>query len=71
MKKLILLSIVVGSFIYAGNQGNLESTINQDSANKQYNWSENTSDDDFKLEAGRRRGKGSRGDRFRGGSGLK
>ena len=37
----------------------------------QYSWAEDTSDDDYKAEAGRRRGKGGRGDRRRGGGGLR
>ena len=69
MSKLILITLAIGSFMYAGTQGDINISTRQDSADKQYNWSVDTSDD-YKAEAGRRRGKGNRG-RRRGGSGLR
>ena len=71
MYKIILLSVIVGSYMFAGTQGETDNSINKsDSASEQYNWSVDSSDDDCKLEAGRRRGKGNRA-RKRGGGGLR
>ena len=72
MYKLILLVIVVGGFVFAGSL-NITAKIDENSnpVKNQYLWVEDTSDDDYKVEAGRRRGKGGRGDRRRGGGGLR
>ena len=67
MHKIILLIIVAGSYMFAGNEPQGSST--QSNAEK-FSWIADTSDDNFKADAGRRRGKGPRG-RRRGGSGLK
>ena len=70
MNKLILLSIVLGGYIFAGIQGESVNSGNLSSVDaKEYSWVEG-SDDNFKADAGRRRGKGMRG-RRRGGSGLR
>ena len=68
MYKLILLSITIGSFVFA----NMDDATNypvEKSTNKSHEWVD-SSDDNFKADAGRRRGKGPRG-RRRGGSGLR
>ena len=71
MNKLIVLSIVVGSFMYGNSYNNLDDLFCQSELQvKEYNWSVDTSEDDQKIEAGRRRGKGHKG-RRRGGSGLR
>ena len=70
MKKLILLLVIFGSYMFADihrdglhlkNQSNIE----------QYSGTSDITDNDFKSDAGRRRGKGYRGDRRRGGGGLR
>ena len=72
MNKLIFLSLAVGSFIYAGVQSNPDTLCDKlDSSSTQYTWSQGISEDDSKLEAGRRRGKRNKGDRRRGGGGLR
>ena len=68
MYKLILLSIAVGSYMFAGIHGETDNANNQSNVEK-YSWVAG-SDDNFKADAGRRRGKGSRG-RRRGGNGLR
>ena len=68
MKKLILLSVVVTSYMFAGIHGEIDDPTNQSNV-KQYNWVADTSDDD-KLEGRRRGGKGNKG-RRRGGNGLR
>ena len=68
MNKLILLSMVIGSYMFAGIQSEADDSKNQSSKVK-YHWVD-SSDDISKTEASRRRGKGNRG-RRRGGSGLK
>ena len=68
MNKLILFLVVFGGFIFAGIQGESDNSGNLSSAEK-YSWVD-SSDDNFKADAGRRRGKGMRG-RRRGGSGLR
>ena len=72
MYKLILLVIVVGGFVFAGSL-NITAKIDENSnpVKNQYLWVEDTSDDDYKVEANRRRGKGGKGDRRRGGGGLR
>ena len=72
MYKLILLVIVVGGFVFAGSLNiTAKIDVNSNPVKNQYLWVEDTSDDDYKVEAGRRRGKGGRGDRRRGGAGLR
>ena len=70
MNKLVLLSVVVGGFLFAGTQVDTASLdVKSVLVNKQFNISVDTCDDAFKAEAGRRRGKINKG-RRRGGSGL-
>ena len=69
MKKLILLSVVVTSYMFAGIHGEIDDPTNQSNV-KQYNWVADTIDDDNKLEGRRRGGKGNKGHR-RGGNGLR
>ena len=69
MKKLILSSVVVTSYMFAGIHGEIDDPTNQSNV-KQYNWVADTSDDDNKLEGRRRGGKGNKG-RRRGGNGLR
>ena len=72
MYKLILLIIAVGGFVFASSLNNLANfDENSNPFKNQYSWAEDTSDDDYKVEAGRRRGKGGKGDRRRGGGGLR
>ena len=72
MYRLILLVIVVGGFVFAGSLNiTAKVDVNSNPVKNQYLWVEDTSDDDYKVEAGRRRGKGGRGDRRRGGGGLR
>ena len=72
MYKLILLIISVGGFVFASSLNNLANfDENSNPFKNQYSWAEDTSDDDYKVEAGRRRGKGGKGDRRRGGGGLR
>ena len=67
MYKLILLAITVGGFVFAGSWNNIAMSDEKSNPVKnQYCLSEDTSDDDNKLER-RRRGKGNRGRRSRGG----
>ena len=54
----------------AGIHGDSENLEGQSNIEK-YAWVEDSSNDNFKAEAGRRRGKGHRGDRRRGGGGLR
>ena len=71
MYKLILLVIAVVGLVFAGSLNNTDRIDeNSNPVKNQYFWAEDTSDDD-KVEAGRRRGKGRRGDRRRGGGGLR
>ena len=72
MYKLILLIIAVGGFVFASSLNNLANfDENSNPFKNQYSWAEDTSDDDYKVEANRRRGKGGKGDRRRGGGGLR
>ena len=66
MNKLIILSVVVGSYLFAGSDGETDTSKCQSNDSK-YSWV--AGDDAFKADAGRRRGKINRG-RRRGGSGL-
>ena len=68
MKKLILLSIGLGSYMFAGIHGESDNSLSQSNTQK-YSFIEGSSED-FKSEAGRRRGKQNRG-RRRGGGGLR
>ena len=70
MKKLILLSVVVTSYMFAGIHGEIDDPTNQSNVKQQYNWAVDTSDDGNKLEGRRRGGKGNKG-RRRGGNGLR
>ena len=72
MYKLLLMVFAIGGFIFAGS---LNEAIHVDENSKpiknQYSWANDSSDDDSKIEAGRRRGKQSKADRRRGGGGLR
>ena len=72
MYKLLLIVFAIGSFIFAGS---MNETIQVDESSKpiknQYSWASDSSVDDYTVEAGRRRGKHNRGDRRRGGGGLR
>ena len=68
MKKIIILSVFSVSCMFAGIQDDVCNTNNSDV--QQYSWIEGMDDDNFKADAGRRRGKGGRGKR-RGGGGLR
>ena len=68
MKKIILLSIVAGSFLFSETKGELENSSKQSRVD-QYSFILDSSED-IESEAGRRRGKGNRG-RRRGGGGLR
>ena len=69
MNKVILLVVVLVGFMFAGMQSECNNVINQSNVEK-YQWVSDSSDDGFKADAGRRRGKGNRG-RRRGGNGLR
>ena len=71
MYKILLLTITIGGFIFAGSwEGTSKSVEKSNSVKNQFCLAEDTSKDDYKLE---RRRRGSRGDkkRRRGGSGLR
>ena len=71
MYKILLLTITVGGFLFAGSwEGTSKSIEKSDSVKNQFCMAEDTSKDDYKLE---RRRRGSRGDkkRRRGGNGLR
>ncbi len=70
MNRLILLSVVVGSLMFAGTYGDSDIIKNQSNVEK-YSWVSDSIEDASKNEAGRRRGKGHRGDRRRGPGGLR
>ena len=69
MFKLLLLAVTIGGFVFAGSWDNVSKSVDTYDQNHQYYLTENTSNDDFKVES-RRRGKGHRG-RRRGGGGLR
>ena len=69
MNKLILLSIVLGSYMFAGIHGEADNSLNQSNTEK-YSFVVEPSEDNFKVEARKRGGKGNRG-RRRGGGGLR
>ena len=68
MYKLILLSLVVGSYVFAGVNGQSEQSASKSYDNNEYSFEISSLDE--KSEAGRRRGKGQRG-RRRGGGALR
>ena len=71
MYKLILIVIIAGGFVFADSLNNTARIDeNSNSVINQYSWANDLSDDD-KIEAGRRRGKRNKGDRRRGGGGLR
>ena len=69
MNKLILLSIALGSYMFAGFHGEADNYLSQSNP-ETYSFAENSSEDNFKAEARRRGGKGNRGRRI-GGGGLR
>ena len=69
MYKLILFSVAVGSYMFAGINKEADNSNSKSNIEK-YSWVEDSSDDNLKSEAGRKRGKGQRG-RRRGGGGLR
>ena len=69
MNKLILLSIVLVSFLFAGIHGEADNSLSQSKTEK-YSFVADSSEDNFKVEARKRGGKGNRG-RRRGGGGLR
>tara|TARA_B100000315_G_C14058436_1_gene355080 strand:+ start:173 stop:379 length:207 start_codon:yes stop_codon:yes gene_type:complete len=68
MNKLLILSFVVGGFMFAGIQGEADNPSGQSNVEEE-SWVA-VSDDNLKADAGRRRGKGHRG-RRKGGNGLR
>ena len=72
MYKLFFLVVTIGGFVFAGSWDNAPKAVEAyDQKNNQYCLVEDTSSDDSKIEAGRRRGKGNRGRRRGGGNGLR
>ena len=69
MKKLILLSMVLGSYMFAGIHGKADNSLSLSNTEK-YSFAADSSEDNFKAEARKRGGKGNRG-RRRGGGGLR
>ena len=70
MYKILLLTITVGGFLFAGSWDNTSKSVEKsDSVKNQFCLAEDTSKDDDKLER-RKRGKGNKKKR-RGGSGLR
>ena len=71
MYKLFLLAVTIGGIVFANSLVNSPKFVKtSDQDNTQYCLTEDTSIDEFKIEAGRRRSKGDR-KRRRGGSGLR
>ena len=71
MYKILLLTITVGGFLFAGSLENTSKSVEKsDSVKNQFCLAEDTSKDDYKLERRRRGGKGGE-KRRRGGSGLR
>ena len=71
MYKILLLTITVGGFLFAGSwEDTSKSGEKSDSVKNQFCMAEDTSKDDFKLERRRRGGKGGK-KRRRGGNGLR
>ena len=70
MYKILLLTITVGGFLFAGSWEDASKPVEKsDSVKNQFCLAEDTSDDN-KLERRRRGGKGNKG-RKRGGNGLR
>ena len=69
MKKVFLLSVALGSYMFAETQSEVKKSSIQLNANE-YKWVIDSSDDNFKADARNRRGKNQRG-RRRGGGGLR
>ena len=69
MNKLIVLSIALGSFIFAGIHSEADNSLSQSNTEK-YSFAADSSEDNFKAEARKRGGKGNRG-RRKGGGGLR
>ena len=68
----IFFVITIGAFIFGGSLNETDSLDeNSNPIINQYSWANDSSDDDYKVEARRRGGKHKRGDRRRGGSGLR
>ena len=71
MRKIVILGITVGGFLFADSWDNTSKIVEKsDSVKNQFCLAEDTSKDDFKLERRRRGGKGN-GKRRRGGNGLR
>ena len=71
MYKILLLTITVGGFLFAGSlEDGSKAVEKSDSVKNQFCLAEDTSKDDYKLERRRRGGKGGQ-KRRRGGSGLR
>ncbi len=70
MRKILILGIIVGGFLFADSWDNASKTVEKsDAVKNKFCLAEDTSKDDFKLER-RRRGKGGKKNR-RGGNGLR
>ena len=71
MRKILILGITVGAFLFADSLGNTSNTVEKfNSVKSRFCLVQDTSEDDFKLERRRRGGKGH-GKRRRGGNGLR
>ena len=70
MQKLLILSITISGFIFAGNWGQTNTPSENSEPVKKYAFAEDTSKDDCTPEGRRKSGKGGR-KRRRGGSGLR
>ena len=68
MRTIIILSISVSSYLFAGTYGEPHNSNNISDGQKFY--FADSSDDNFKVDGRRRGGKGNRG-RRRGGNGLR
>ena len=70
MRKILILGIIVGGFLFADSWDNASKTVEKsDAVKNKFCLAEDTSKDDFKLER-RRGGKGGKKNR-RGGNGLR
>ena len=71
MYKILLLTITVGGFLFAGSWENTSKSVEKsDPVKNQFCLAEDTSDNDNKLERRKRGGKGNKG-RRKGGNGLR
>ncbi len=68
MNKIVLFSLIVGSYMFAGIHGEADNSLSQ-SNTERYSFVADSSEDNFKAEARKRGGK-NRG-RRRGGRGLR